>query len=114
MRLHYQSLHCTRIVTIAAAVLATSVSAFGQSGQLRLEGVIQSAAQAAAREPAENVRRLSIDEAVKLGLEQNLGIQIQRLDPQIQDVGVAQARSFWSPQVNTASGLISAISLATS
>src|SRR5205809_3125685 len=100
MRLH-QSLRCARIVTIAAAVLTTSVSASGQSGQLRLEGVIQSTAQAAAREPAENVRRLSIDEAVKLGLEQNLGIQIQRLDPQIQDVGIAQARSFWSPQLTS-------------
>src|SRR5437867_3168547 len=101
MRLH-QSLRRARIVTIAAAVLTTSVSASGQSGQLRLEGVIQAAAaQAAAQQPAEIVRRLSIDEAVKLGLEQNLGIQIQRLDPQIQDVGVAQARSFWSPQFNT-------------
>jgi outer membrane protein len=105
MRLH-QSPRRARIVTFtftfAAAVLTTSVSASGQSGQLRLEGVIQAAAaQAAAQQPAEIVRRLSIDEAVKLGLEQNLGIQIQRLDPQIQDVGIAQARSFWSPQLTT-------------
>jgi outer membrane protein len=100
MRLH-QSPRRARIVTMAAILLTTSVSAFGQSGQLQLEGIIQAAAQAAAQQPAENVRRLSIDEAVKLGLEQNLGIQIQRLDPQIQDVGVAQARSFWSPQFNT-------------
>lgn len=48
------------------------------------------------------VRRLSVDDAVKLALEQNLGIQIQRIDPQIQDVGVAQARSFWAPQLSTA------------
>jgi len=38
---------------------------------------------------------------VKLALEQNLGIQIQRIDPQIQDVGIAQARSFWAPQLSS-------------
>jgi outer membrane protein len=101
MRLHV-SLRRVRTVAFAAAVFASSVSAFGQSGQLRLEGVIQTAARAAAQQPpTEIVRSLSIDEAVKLGLEQNLGIQIQRIDPQIQDVGIAQARSFWSPQFNT-------------
>src|SRR5437867_2238883 len=50
---------------------------------------------------AEPVRRLSLDDAVKLALEQNLGIRIQRIDPQIQDVGVAQARSFWAPNLAT-------------
>jgi outer membrane protein len=91
-----------RTGAIAAIFLSLSVSTFGQTGQLRLEGVIQSAAQTAAQQPTENLRRLTIDEAVKLALEQNLGIQIQRFDPQIQDVGVSQARSFWSPQFNTA------------
>jgi outer membrane protein len=102
MRLH-QSRRLARIATIAAAFLTTSVSAFGQSGQLHFEGVVQAAAQAAAQQPpaAERERPLSIDEAVKLALEQNLGIQIQRLDPQIQDIGIAQARSFWSPQVSS-------------
>ena len=52
-------------------------------------------------QPGESLRRLSIDEAVKLALEQNLGIQIQRFDPQIQDTGIAQARSFWAPQFST-------------
>lgn len=50
---------------------------------------------------APTVRRLSVDDAVTLALEQNLGIQIQRIDPQVQDVGVAQARSFWAPQLST-------------
>ncbi len=47
------------------------------------------------------LRQLSVDDAVKLALEQNLGIQTQRLDPQIQDFSVAQARSFWAPQFTT-------------
>ena len=43
------------------------------------------------------VRKLTVDEAVKLAVEQNLGIQIERVNPQIQDVAVAQARSYWVP-----------------
>jgi outer membrane protein len=44
-------------------------------------------------------RRLTIDEAVKLALENNLGIQIARYNPQVQDVAVAQARAAWVPSV---------------
>ena len=47
----------------------------------------RSAAQGRPLQPGESLRRLSIDEAVKLALEQNLGIQIQRFNPQIQDIG---------------------------
>lgn len=43
------------------------------------------------------VRRLSAGEAVALALEQNLGIQIERLNPQIQDYAVAQSRASWVP-----------------
>ncbi len=43
------------------------------------------------------VRRLSMDEAVRLALENNLGIRIARIDPQIQDLSIAQARAAWSP-----------------
>jgi outer membrane protein TolC len=88
-----------RIAAIATALASLSVSAFGQTGHSLSAAVQAQAAQAA---PAlETVRRLSIDEAQKLALEQNLGIQIQRIDPQIQDTGVLQARSFWSPQIST-------------
>jgi outer membrane protein len=97
----YQSIRRARIFTAAAAIVFTSVSAFGQSGQLPLSNAVQAAAQTAAQQPVEAVRGLSIDEAVRLALEQNLGIQIQRYDPQIQDTAVAQARSFWSPQLSS-------------
>ena len=46
---------------------------------------------------AGETRRLSIDEAVRLALEHNLGIQIARFDPQVQDLTVAQARAAWVP-----------------
>ena len=54
-----------------------------------------------AAEPGEVVRRLSIDEAVKLAMEQNLGIRIQRFDPQIQDTGISLAQSLWKPNFQT-------------
>ena len=47
------------------------------------------------------VRRLTVDEAVRLSLEQNLGIQIDRLSPQIQDLTVSQARSAWVPNLTS-------------
>jgi len=102
MRLHHIFFRPARVAVIALAIVATSVSAFGQSGQFHItEGVIQAAAGQAASQPQERTRPLSIDEAVKLALEQNLGIQIQRIDPQISDLGVAQARSFWAPQLSS-------------
>jgi outer membrane protein TolC len=92
----HHSIRRVRVAAIAATMVIMSVSAFGQSGQLR--NSLPAAAAQAAAQPTETVRRIAIDEAVKLALEQNLGIQIQRLDPQIQDIGISQARSFWSPQ----------------
>jgi outer membrane protein len=47
--------------------------------------------------PAAAVRRLSMDDAVRLALEQNLGIRIERINPQIQDIGIMQSRAFWAP-----------------
>jgi outer membrane protein len=91
-----------RIAPYTAAILLIAVSAFAQNGQFTITGAVQAAAtQPVSAQPGERVRPLSIDDAVKLALEQNLGVQIQRLDPQIQDVGIAQARSFWSPQLTS-------------
>jgi outer membrane protein TolC len=90
-----------RMVTIAAALVSMSVSALGQSGQPSLSLAVQAAAQNAALQPGETVRRISIDEAVRLAMEQNLGIRIQRIDPQIQDTGVALAQASWRPNFST-------------
>lgn len=79
--------HVTRHVTWTFLLLA----GFGQPLAL------------AQSQPQESgvVRRLSVDDAVKLALEQNLGIQIDRLNPQIQDVAVAQARTGWIPSLTS-------------
>ena len=96
-----QSIRRARIFTAAAAIVFMSVSAFGQSGQSSLSNALQAAARTTAMQPSTSVRRLSIDDATRLALEQNLGIRIQRVDPQIQDVGIWQARSFWAPNFTT-------------
>jgi outer membrane protein len=47
--------------------------------------------------PSGPTRPLSIDEAVQLALQQNLGIQVERLNPQLQDYTIAQALSNYTP-----------------
>jgi HAE1 family hydrophobic/amphiphilic exporter-1 len=101
MRLHHL-IRRARIGTIAAMFAAIPMSVFAQNGQSQFSISLQQAsAQAAAQLQTESVRRLSIDEAVTMAMEQNLGIRIQRFDPQIQDTSVAQARAFWAPNLTT-------------
>ncbi len=98
----YHPIRRARTAAFAVAVLTSSVSAFGQSGQS-----LVAAAQAAASQPSAQLdqagatRRLSMDDAVKLALEQNLGIRIQRIDPEIQDLGIGQAKALWTPTLTS-------------
>lgn len=49
-----------------------------------------------------DVRRLTLDEAVRLALANNLGVQVARIEPQIEDLGVAQANAAWFPTFTSA------------
>ena len=42
-------------------------------------------------------RRLTIEEAVLMALEQNVNLQVDRIDPQVQDLQISVARSTWTP-----------------
>src|SRR5262245_40970636 len=84
-------------VVHAVAIAAFAASAGPASAQPSSFSISSLTPQAQAGSTAEPVRRLSIDEAVLLALEQNLGIRIQRIDPQIQDIVIAQSRSSWTP-----------------
>ena len=55
------------------------------------------AAASGRRSRRAGVRRLSIDEAVAMALEQNVDLQVDRIDPQVQDYSVSVARSSWTP-----------------
>lgn len=84
------------LILFALFVLAPAGLVFGQS-----QPIANAAAAAAAGQSPANVRRLSIDDAVKLALEQNLGILIEKVNPRIQDVVMAQARTLWTPTAFT-------------
>jgi HAE1 family hydrophobic/amphiphilic exporter-1 len=103
-------------VSVSAQAPASGPEAFVSSavggtarGRVNLLAAAQQAVaqQApAAQQPApagdgRPVRRLTADEAVKLAIENNLGIQISRLDPQIEDLNIAAARGAWAPAFNT-------------
>ena len=51
--------------------------------------------------PDRSVRNLSVDEAVTLALEQNLDLRVERLNPLIQDLNIAEARSVYAPILST-------------
>ena len=59
------------------------------------------AAQAPVQVPVSDVRRLTVEEAVRLSLENNLGVRVARVDPQLQDLSLAQARAAWSPTLTS-------------
>jgi outer membrane protein len=107
-----------RALAAAASVWLSSASVFGQAGQpapaTPPTQTVQPAAPAtpstqaptpaapstqAAQPPAANVpgRPLTIDEAVRLALEQNLGVQVERLNPELQQLAITQARTAWTP-----------------
>jgi outer membrane protein len=74
------------VLAVTAAVLGIPVSGFAQ-------------ATPAAQAP--QVRRLTADEAVKLALENNLGIQVAQITPRVEDLNIASARGVWAPTFNT-------------
>jgi len=64
---------------------------------LSVFGVSPVRAQTPAPAAQADLRRIGIDEAVALALENNLDLQVERVNPQIQDLTVAQVRTSWTP-----------------
>jgi outer membrane protein len=59
------------------------------------------ATQAAAAQAARPVVQLTLDDAVKLALERNLDIAVQRLNPQINDIAIARISSIYHPALTS-------------
>jgi outer membrane protein len=105
MRFEQQTPMCLRVV--AAALLITFLSASGrgvfaseQTPQQRPQPVAQPpVAPPAAQGQTGPTIRIGQDEAVRMALENNLGIQTERLNPQIQSLGVSRALSVFTPEV---------------
>jgi outer membrane protein TolC len=86
--------NCRRSLGLVFAAMLLAASAYGQPPQQGLAG------QAPADAKAGPVSRISIDDAVRLALEQNLSLQVQRLDPQIQGLNIDLIKTAWTPVVS--------------
>ena len=82
---------CAR-TAVAAGLVAGSVSVFG---------VAPVYAQTTPAMPAATqqgtVRRMSIDDAVATALEQNLDLQVDRINPQLQELTIGQFKAAYTP-----------------
>jgi outer membrane protein TolC len=54
--------------------------------------------------PPGETRRLSVTNAVGLALEHNLGIQVARVNPLLQDLSIAALRAAWAPSLTSSFG----------
>ncbi|HYU77560.1 MAG TPA: TolC family protein [Vicinamibacterales bacterium] len=92
----------TAFIGLSAAL---AVFVFG-AGPVRAQTALTASqavtAAAQSMTPQGPVKRLSIDEAVALALEQNLDLQVERLNPQVQDYTISVARSNWVPNFQSA------------
>ena len=80
---------CARAV-VTAGLVATIVSGFGLTPV--------HAQTSAATPPAQGpVRRMSIDDAVATAIEQNLDLQVDRYNPQLQDLSTDQFKAAYTP-----------------
>jgi len=81
------------MLALALTVTGTPVSVFAQTTPNPL------AQPATPPEPA--TRRITVEDAVKLALEHNLGVQVARVNPQLQDLSIASARANWAPSLTS-------------
>jgi outer membrane protein TolC len=78
------------LLALAGALVSMPVDAVAQA---------QPAPVAAPATAAPGAMSLTLDEAVRLALEQNLALQIERINPQIEDENVDLAKSAWTPNL---------------
>ena len=75
-----------RVAVVAVVVAGLARPAFAQ-------------APAAQPLPPGPVRQLSMEAAISLALQNNLGLRVERINPELQDLAIAQARTVWTPNL---------------
>lgn len=88
---------CLAVGLLAAS--GTAVSVFAQPAQTPVPGAA-----------VQQVRRLSVDDAVRLAIENNLGLTIARVNPLLQDLSLTSVRTAWSPSIQSQFGTSSQVS----
>jgi outer membrane protein len=99
MRFEQQIRACST-TAVLAATLAVFAFDRGVSGSEQTPAPPAPAAQQGVPPlPAGSVTRLTADEAVRMALENNLGIQAERLGPEIGTLAIAQAQAVYAPSL---------------
>jgi outer membrane protein len=101
MRLKSRVFACVRVATafLIAGVLFASGPALSASGQEQKPTPPAQPVQRPADIVPTSTLRIGADEAVRLALENNLGIQTERLNPQLQTLAVSRALSAYTPEL---------------
>jgi outer membrane protein TolC len=85
---------------IAASAMPASAQAPPGQGQApSIAAAARTLAPQAQDRAAGPVKKLTVDEAVALGLENNPNLRVERISPLLQDANIDQARSAWSPNL---------------
>lgn len=87
-----QRVRAAQVGIFAVCVLGLAASAFAQA----------QAAAPAAQAPAGPVLRLSMEEAIRLALENNLSLKVERMNPELSDLAIEQAKAAWTPNLTAA------------
>src|SRR5947208_9621570 len=110
----------------ALALSAGGATAYAQqTSEARIQELIRAAAERfgigqqtpiSQPTPAESgaVVALTLDDAVKLALDRNLDIAVQRLNPEINDIAIVSARAVYNPTLTSSIGPQSVTQLPTS
>ena len=102
MRLKLKTLASLKPAAAVALVLTVSASdrvVFASEQQTAQQPVQPPVTTPAQPEPSGPQLQLTADEAVRLALENNLGVRAEKLGPQIGTYGVAQARAAFAPRL---------------
>jgi HAE1 family hydrophobic/amphiphilic exporter-1 len=86
-----------RVAFAVLSLLAAAGPVFGQQPPAGPIAPLPQAGGPTGRAAVPGARALPIDEAVKLALEQNLDVQVERLNPELQQLAITQARTAWTP-----------------
>ena len=106
MRFEQRISACLRALT----ALTLSACLFGSGLQVSASEQAQTPQPAPAQQPISTsaqsgpTLRIGPDEAVRMALENNLGVQAERLNPQIQEFGVARALAAYTPELVASTG----------
>ena len=92
---------CARMA-VAAGLVASAVSVFGLSPvHAQTKPTMPPASQ-----QGTIVRRMNIDDAVATALEQNLDLQVQRINPQLRDLDIAQFKANYTPNATSSLNMV--------